>query len=296
MEKQYRPIRYEDDAEHNAAVLLRTIGYDDAKTTPPGADVGIDVVSSGLVAQVKCEMRPVGRPIVQQIVGSASLLKVQAAVFALRGYTQEALDWADLANAALFIFDLTGIPTPYNHAARKMMSAPDAVLRRNLPFLADLQTGFRDLIQVCLFNEAAVGPLREAVVDVERMQLAATLGYLQTLTGVTDSPIKLAIPYSPSEDIESDLPWLGAAHALLLTQLELLLCVGPRLRVLSVDNTEVERIAVDQPALVPILVGALSVVTSLPSLVEQIVAKQRAIVHMLAGGPSANATAVQAAN
>ena len=113
-----RLIRTFGDAEVSAQVWMRYFGYDDAATTSDGADGGVDVESSKVVAQVKAEVGKVGRPVVQQIYGIASMAKKEAALFSLGGYTAEAEEWADKAKVALFVFDLTGEPKPVNSRAR----------------------------------------------------------------------------------------------------------------------------------------------------------------------------------
>lgn len=111
---EHRLIRSPGDAEVVAADWLRYFGYVDATVTAAGADGGVDVESSVVVAQVKAEMKPTGRPVVQQIFGIASLRGAQAAVFSLAGFTSEAADWANEAGVALFQFDMQGDPEPLN--------------------------------------------------------------------------------------------------------------------------------------------------------------------------------------
>jgi hypothetical protein len=96
---------------------MRSIGFLDASLTGFGADGGIDVRSSWGVAQVKAEMKPVGRPAVQQLAGVASVEGCDALFFSLAGFTPDAIEWADRAGVALFRFDLQGDPTAVNPAA-----------------------------------------------------------------------------------------------------------------------------------------------------------------------------------
>jgi hypothetical protein len=144
-------IRRPEDAEETAAAWLRTVGFADAAVTGPGADGGVDVVATGLVAQVKAEMKPVGRPVVQQIAGVGSVGGHRAAVFSLAGFTPEAEAWASQAGVALFGFDLQGDVEPMNEAAaaiarsqRVLDSRPqDATvseLGRSLELLAKART------------------------------------------------------------------------------------------------------------------------------------------------------------
>ena len=91
-----RPIRNYRDAELAARDWLRSVGFTDADLTGEGADGGVDVRSSNLVAQVKAELKPVGRPVIQQIFGVASAEGSEAACFALSGFTSEATAGARL--------------------------------------------------------------------------------------------------------------------------------------------------------------------------------------------------------
>lgn len=112
------------DAEEAACEWLRYFGFDDATTTPPGTDGGVDIVGRQIVAQVKAEMKPTGRPVVQQLHGVATVEEKRAAFFALAGFTPVAVAWANKADMALFGFDLTGEPKPVNAAGRKMAAPP----------------------------------------------------------------------------------------------------------------------------------------------------------------------------
>lgn len=105
-------------AEQLAAAALRQFGYQDARVTESGADGGIDVRSSRIVAQVKYTSRPVGRPVLQQLVGAADGLP--CAAFALEGYTQQAHEYADERGIALFSLDLPDQVAPVNGRAHRM--------------------------------------------------------------------------------------------------------------------------------------------------------------------------------
>jgi hypothetical protein len=110
-------IRTPRDAEENAAKWMRYWGFDDAEVTRAGADEGIDVDSSGAIAQVKAYMVPVGRPDLQNLAGVAAVEQKRALFFALSGFTEQAREWAERAGMALFTFDLLGDPEPMNAAA-----------------------------------------------------------------------------------------------------------------------------------------------------------------------------------
>ncbi|MDP8931176.1 MAG: restriction endonuclease [Actinomycetota bacterium] len=101
---------------------LAGVGFTDARLTGRGPDLGIDVIASGLVAQVKAEARPVTRPVVQAIAGVAAVESARAAVFALSGFTAAAEIWGDRAEVALFTFDLAGDVRPFNRHARALLN------------------------------------------------------------------------------------------------------------------------------------------------------------------------------
>jgi hypothetical protein len=94
-----RLIRSPEDAEERAAEWLCCFGFTDAVTTTPGADGGVDIESVDIVAQVKAEMKSIGRPVIQQIRGEAAVRNVPSAVFSLRGFSAEAIAWASSGNA-----------------------------------------------------------------------------------------------------------------------------------------------------------------------------------------------------
>lgn len=98
------------------------MGYTDAALTGGGADGGVDVVAREAVAQVKAEARPSGRPVVQQLAGVAWHENKQPLFFSLGGFSNEAVEWADDAEVALFSFDLTGEAVPANHIASRLLN------------------------------------------------------------------------------------------------------------------------------------------------------------------------------
>lgn len=117
-------IRSWEDAEKSAQIWLSQNGYPEAKLTDSGADGGIDIRASNLVAQVKAGMMKVGRPAVQRLAGAAR--GDRAVFFSLAGYTDHAKDWAREAGVSLFRFDLQGeprfvggAPWPTNHQPPK---------------------------------------------------------------------------------------------------------------------------------------------------------------------------------
>lgn len=119
-----RLLRSPRDAEPTVADWLAYWGYRQVRCTPIGPDAGIDVESEQALVQVKAELAPTGRPVVQQTYGVATAAGKAAMVFSLGGFTKEALDWAAAARVALFGFDLQGIPEPPNEPARDVLAAP----------------------------------------------------------------------------------------------------------------------------------------------------------------------------
>jgi hypothetical protein len=103
-----RLLKSAREAEEYAAEVMRSLGYSDATATGLGSDGGIDVTSSGAVAQVKMEAVPTGRPVLQAIYGISLLEGKTALVFSLAGFTTQALDWAERAKVACFEFSFDG--------------------------------------------------------------------------------------------------------------------------------------------------------------------------------------------
>jgi hypothetical protein len=111
------PVLSWQAAEKMAASHMRAYGFSDARTTPSGADGGLDVVSRYGVAQVKYFSKPVGRPDVQRLRG-ASHGQQRVLFYALTGYTPAAVQFADEADVALFQFDQYGMVWPVNDWAK----------------------------------------------------------------------------------------------------------------------------------------------------------------------------------
>ncbi|MBG6056155.1 hypothetical protein IWX81_002587 [Salinibacterium sp. CAN_S4] len=109
------------EAEAFACGHMRTLGFDDADVTPPGADGGRDVTSRGGVAQVKHFSRgAVGAPSVQQLIGAAAKHR-HALFYALTGYSATAVRLADGHEVALFQYDLFGEVTARSEAAERLI-------------------------------------------------------------------------------------------------------------------------------------------------------------------------------
>lgn len=118
------PVLSWQAAEQMAANHMRAYGFSDARTTPSGADGGLDVVSRWGCAQVKFFSNPVGRPDIQKLKG-ASHGRDRALFYALSGYTPAAVQWADQAQVALWQFDQYGMVWPVNGLARAYKKPED---------------------------------------------------------------------------------------------------------------------------------------------------------------------------
>lgn len=93
------------DAERSARDFLRHQGFTDAQLTPPGADGGVDVVSSVAIAQVKYQSRPVGAPAIVQLLGTTHRKQYQGRLpmfFSSSGYTPKAITAARELGVTLY--------------------------------------------------------------------------------------------------------------------------------------------------------------------------------------------------
>lgn len=119
--KRAAPIGTWQQAEATACAWLRDMGFRDAKVTPTGKDSGVDVIARKVVAQVKWEATPVGRPKIQQLHGAATQARKKGAFFSRSGYTTDARTWAETAGIAAFVLLEDGSLTPATTAAKRMM-------------------------------------------------------------------------------------------------------------------------------------------------------------------------------
>ena len=109
------------DAEKLARDYMRTIGFIDARLTPPGPDGGIDVVSIDAVAQVKWHVAQIGSPELQALFGIAALQGKTALFFAQR-YSAEALKWGTRSKMALFRFKPSGDIEAVSSEAKRLLA------------------------------------------------------------------------------------------------------------------------------------------------------------------------------
>lgn len=108
------------EAEAVACAWLRANGHPNATRTAPGADGGIDIEDTTIVAQVKAHTKPVGRPDIQKLSGVAKHLGRRPLFFSTSGYTLDAINWATGAHVALYTLDAnTGTARPDNRIAHE---------------------------------------------------------------------------------------------------------------------------------------------------------------------------------
>lgn len=107
-------------AEEIAYLHIRDLGFGNVRRAGPGSDGGIDVRGSGIVAQVKMTALPVGRPVLQQLVGAAPTTSHRAC-YSTSGYTRDAFVYARQQELALFQIETTGSVKPRNDVAVRLV-------------------------------------------------------------------------------------------------------------------------------------------------------------------------------
>jgi len=117
-----RLVKGADAAEDYAAEVLAALGFGGVQRTPKGTDGGIDVIGHGVVAQVKFEALPTGRPALQALYGIASLEGAVAVFFSLAGYTAQAVEWADRAGVACIEYEADGSIAARNRTAAVLVA------------------------------------------------------------------------------------------------------------------------------------------------------------------------------
>lgn len=127
MASQVNYIDSADGAERNAAARMRELGFADARTTGPGIDAGIDVVSNRALGQVKWRGAQVGRPELQQFYGARGSRHDQSLLFfSATGYSKQALAYADDNHIATFTYDPLGRLTALNSHASAVVARSEA--------------------------------------------------------------------------------------------------------------------------------------------------------------------------
>jgi hypothetical protein len=127
-----RLVKTAADAEHYAAEVFRGLGFVDAQATPAGADGGVDVSGADVLAQVKMEALPTGRPVLQSLFGIAALEQKTPTFFSLAGYTAQALEWAQRAGIACFEFAFDGTIEPRTSLADRLLRSGIAGLHESV--------------------------------------------------------------------------------------------------------------------------------------------------------------------
>jgi hypothetical protein len=109
-------------AERASLLAMRELGFADAELTAPGADAGVDVISTAAVAQVKRLASKVGRPDVQKLKGAAGNRTAVFYAVGDRPYTRQAIEFADSCAAALFALSQRGDVTAFSAAADRLLA------------------------------------------------------------------------------------------------------------------------------------------------------------------------------
>jgi hypothetical protein len=117
------------DAERFMGSWMRQ-WFTNVKLTSDGADGGIDIVGSGVVAQVKFESTKSGRPAVQRLKGAAGNNAALFFTSVFAGYTPQAVSWANDNDVCLFVFDLEGAVHPSNLSANELIAGHRARIER----------------------------------------------------------------------------------------------------------------------------------------------------------------------
>ncbi|MFB7876888.1 HipA domain-containing protein [Nocardia sp. NPDC056064] len=138
-------IRTYRDAELNAAVQMRAMGFDDAALTGDGADGGIDVSSGRALAQVKWRGAAVSRDELQKLFGArGSLLEKRLLFFAASEFSKPAVAYADEHSdehgIALFVYEPHGALIARSLAATQLSSG----VRDSVPWAAPTATARHD--------------------------------------------------------------------------------------------------------------------------------------------------------
>ena len=131
-------IRTWQQAEQNAVLQLRFLGFLDARLTPPGTD-DIDVTSKKVVGQVKYEQAHTGKPSLARLYGTYGEDGRELWFFTATGYSKKAVEYADEKGILLFTYSITGELESANDAAEKrlhdLMTRKARVLKRHQEYL-----------------------------------------------------------------------------------------------------------------------------------------------------------------
>lgn len=115
-------IRTPQDAERNAAIRMRELGFSDSEVTTGGADGGVDVISGAALAQVKWRGGVVGRPEIQNLYGARGVdTSRRLLFFAASGYSAHAIEYAEATDVALFTYEPDGRISAVNDHAERLL-------------------------------------------------------------------------------------------------------------------------------------------------------------------------------
>lgn len=109
-------------AEIATAEWLRAQGVIDAQPTRHTRDGGEDVTSARYAAQTKHWKANVGARDIREIFGVASAGRKQAMVFTRTGYTRDALEFAEDAGVALFVYSEDWEVTAASSSAKQLLA------------------------------------------------------------------------------------------------------------------------------------------------------------------------------
>lgn len=99
------------------------MGFSNAQATPVGPDDGVDVLGSGVVAEVKFKGVEAPPKDVRAVVGAAAVVPgASPAFFSLDGFTAQAVAYGEAAGVALFTFDYSGEPIAVSTVAEEWMA------------------------------------------------------------------------------------------------------------------------------------------------------------------------------
>lgn len=106
-------------AEYLARDWMAWLGATGAEVSQATRDGGVDVIADKFVAEVKHRAIPSSPDLVRQIFGVATVEQKKALFFSLNGYTADAVQFADRAGVALFVYHPSkGTLTAKSRAAR----------------------------------------------------------------------------------------------------------------------------------------------------------------------------------
>lgn len=114
---------------------MREMGFVDAAVTASGSDGGIDVRSTGALAQVKWRGGMVGRPELQNLFGARGHdFSKELLFFAASDYSQHAVEYAEAMTIALFVYEPHGTVIPKNSYAHHLAARTGRTIPLGSPY------------------------------------------------------------------------------------------------------------------------------------------------------------------